>query len=53
MLGALCVPALIIDLYSSSTNEATSSVDPEVTLTILVKVLILSPGLILSGEYPQ
>ena len=28
-------------------------VDPDVTFFILVRVFTLSPGLILSGEYPQ
>jgi hypothetical protein len=32
---------------------AISGVEPDVTLTIFERVLILSPGLILSGEYPQ
>ena len=49
-LGALWVPASIMLLYSSSTISATSGVDPEVTFLILVNVLILSPGLIRSGE---
>ena len=53
MLAALKVPAVIIELYKSSTKEATSGVDPEVTFLIVVKVFTLSPGTILSGEYPQ
>lgn len=32
--------------------SAVSGVDPEVTFTIEVNVFILSPGTILSGEYP-
>ena len=33
-------------------NSATSGLEPDVIFFILVRVLILSPGLILSGEYP-
>ena len=51
--GALYVPASIIVPYSLSTLSATSGVDPEVTFLIFVRVFTLSPGLILSGEYPQ
>jgi hypothetical protein len=43
----------MIELYKLSTISAISGVDPEVTFLIFVKVLILSPGFILSGEYPQ
>src|SRR5690606_13008234 len=50
MLGALWVPAVIIERYKSSTRLAISGVEPEVTFLILVRVLILSPGLIRSGE---
>ena len=53
ILFVLCVPALIISLYSSSISVATSGVEPDVTFFILVIVCFLSPGLILSGEYPQ
>jgi hypothetical protein len=53
ILEALYVPATIIDLYNLSTISAISGVDQDVTLTIFVKVFILSPGFILSGEYPQ
>ena len=53
MLAALKVPAEIIDLYKLSINLAISGFDPEVTFLILVNVFTLSPGLILSGEYPQ
>ena len=49
----LYVPALIIFLYMESILLAASSVEPEVTFLILTKVFTLSPGLILSGEYPQ
>ena len=49
MLLALKVPAVIIDAYNWSICSAISGVEPEVTFLILVKVLILSPGLILSG----
>ncbi|MNE28731.1 hypothetical protein D3C80_1221830 [compost metagenome] len=53
MLGALCVPAVMILAYNASIQSATSGVEPEVTFMIFVKVFTLSPGLILSGEYPQ
>ena len=43
----------MIDLYKSSTILDTLGLEPDVTLIIFVKVLILSPGFILSGEYPQ
>ena len=39
--------------YSSSTRLAILGVEPEVTFLIVVSVFNLSPGLILSGEYPQ
>jgi len=48
--GALWVPALIIELYKVSISFATLGVDPEVIFLIWVRVLILSPGLIRSGE---
>jgi len=50
MDGAKCVPFFSTDLYNSSTFIAASGVDPEVTFKIFSTVLILSPGLILSGE---
>ena len=53
ILGAIWVPAGIIELYSLSIIFATSGFDPEVTFLILVSEFILSPGTILSGEYPQ
>src|SRR5690606_30947143 len=52
ILGALWVPAVIIERYRSSTRLAISGVEPEVTFLIFVNVLILSHGLIRSGEYP-
>ena len=53
MLSTLYVPALIIDPYNRSIHSAAFSFEPLVILTILVKVFFLSPGLILSGLYPQ
>ncbi len=53
IVGARCVPAVIILAYSSSTFLPISGVEPAVTLSIFVTVCSLSPGLILSGEYPQ
>ena len=52
MFGAKCVPAFITDLYKLSTLTPTSGVEPEVTFKIFSTVWFLSPGLILSGEYP-
>ena len=52
MLSTLKVPAVIILLYRLSINSADFLLDPEVILIIFSKFLILSPGLILSGEYP-
>ena len=48
--GAICVPAVIMERYRSSTTLAISGVEPEVTFNILVIVCVLSPGLIRSGE---
>ncbi|CAI8295986.1 MAG: Uncharacterised protein [Cryomorphaceae bacterium] len=48
--GAKCVPAVIIDLYSSSTFFAVAGLEPEVTFLIVEIVFILSPGLMRSGE---
>ena len=53
ILDALCVPASIIDSYSSATISRISSDDAETIFTVFVRVLTLSPGLILSGLYPQ
>ena len=50
ILAALKVPAVIIELYKSSTKLAISEVDPDVTFLMVVKVFTLSPGTILSGE---
>ena len=52
MVGAKCVPAIITDLYKSSTSFPISGVEPEVTFNIFSTVCSLSPGFILSGEYP-
>ena len=52
-LGAIWVPAVIILAYNELTICAISGVEPEVTFLILVNVFTLSPGFILSGEYPQ
>ena len=46
---ALCVPAVMMEAYSASTNEATSGVEPEVTLRMVVSRCSLSPGLMRSG----
>ena len=53
ILAALCVPATIICWYKLSISIATSGVDPEVIFLIFLNLCFLSPGLILSGEYPQ
>lgn len=53
ILLALWVPAEIISLYKLSTIVAISGVEPEVTFLIFVILCSLSPGFILSGEYPQ
>ena len=50
---ATYVPASIIDEYSLSINLVTEGVEPDTTFTIFSIVCFLSPGLILSGEYPQ
>src|SRR5579863_7225407 len=42
----------MMEAYKSLITSASWGVDPDVTLVIDVKVWILSPGLILSGEYP-
>ena len=52
ILGAKWVPAVIIDLYNSSICLAELVLDPDVTFNIFSTVCFLSPGLILSGEYP-
>ncbi len=49
MLEALWVPAVMIERYRRSTNSATSGVEPEVTLRIVVRRCCLSPGLMRSG----
>jgi len=41
------VPAVITDLYKSSTFFPTSGVDPEVTLSIFSTVCFLSPIMVL------
>src|SRR5699024_7759109 len=52
MLGARCIPASIISLYTENIVSSASSSEPDTTFTIFVNVLTLSPGFILSGEYP-
>ena len=47
------VPALIIDLYNLSIVKAVLFVEPDVNFVILLILYFSSPGLILSGEYPQ
>ena len=49
MLGARCVPAVIILLFKRSTSSAAYVVEPEVTLSMLVTLRCLSPGLMRSG----
>ena len=49
MLDALCVPTVMMERYSWSTKSATSGVEPEVTLRIVVSRCCLSPGLMRSG----
>ena len=46
------VPAVITEEYNLSIKTEDSLFDPDVTLIIFSIVFILSPGLILSGEYP-
>ncbi len=46
---ALCVPAVMIEPYRRSTKSATSGVEPEVTLRMVVTRCCLSPGLMRSG----
>ena len=53
ILSTLYMPAFIIDEYNFETFESAFLFDPETTLTISVNFLFLSPGLILSGEYPR
>ena len=53
MLLALWVPAVMIVWYRLSTKSATSSVDPAVTFLMDGSRCSLSPGLILSGLYPE
>ena len=50
--GAKCVPAVITDEYKSATFFPVATLEPEVTFNIFSMVCNLSPGLILSGEYP-
>ncbi len=50
ILLALCVPAIIISWYSSSTSVAILGVEPAVTFLMLTILCFLSPGLIRSGE---
>jgi len=52
MLGALCVPAVMMEEYNLSTRSAISGVEPDVTFLMLISVFTLSPGLIRSGLYP-
>ena len=47
------MPAVIILLYKLSTKSAILGVEPEVIFLIFDIVCFLSPGLILSGLYPQ
>ena len=53
ILGVKYVPAEIIHLYKLSISLAISLVEPLVIFVILLSVFTLSPGLILSGLYPQ
>lgn len=48
-LGALWVPAVIMRRYRASTNSAALGVEPDVTLTIVVRRRCRSPGLMRSG----
>ena len=50
---ALNVPADIILPYNWSIKFKICLLDPETTFFILVIVCFISPGLILSGLYPQ
>ena len=52
MEDALNVPAVMIVLYTKSTSSEVSGFEPDVTLTMSRNLKRLSPGLILSGEYP-
>ena len=53
ILGALWVPTVIISLYNLSITLAILGVDPDVIFLTFEIVCSLSPGLILSGLYPQ
>ena len=53
ILGALCVPAIIISEYKSSIILATFKFEPDVIFLIFEIVYFLSPGFIRSGLYPQ
>ena len=49
---ALWTPAATTNSYVFAISSADSASHPEETFIILDKVCSLSPGLILSGEYP-
>ena len=44
IVGALYIPASIMDPYRFASVSSVSGVDPETTVEIYVKVCILSPG---------
>ena len=52
ILSALCTPASITNSYTFATVSKVSSSIPDTTLTIVSNLWSLSPGFILSGEYP-
>ena len=47
------MPAIIISLYKLSIKSKIFGVEPDVIFLIFEIVCFLSPGLILSGLYPQ
>jgi hypothetical protein len=51
IVGAICIPALIIEPYKLATFSFVASQSPATTLTISGRRLNLSPGLMRSGEY--
>jgi hypothetical protein len=53
MLGALCVPAVIIFLYKSSISLAISFVDPDVTFLHLLMYLLYLRGLFFQENIPR
>ena len=53
IVAALCTPASTTNSYVLAILSNESSQQPETTFIIFLNVCCLSPGLILSGEYPK